>query len=189
MVSTIVLLALLLVATYTDIRWRIVANWTTYAGALAALAANGTATLMGLDVEADLNAWYGVIGFHDSILGLLGCGFVMLVCYVFFPGGVGGGDVKLIAMMGAFLGPYLGLEAMLWTFVLGGCSAIIVLIWRFGLFHLLGRALQMLGQLIRFRLLAPLKDEERAALKTDVYLAPSALAAVIIIQLRLIGWF
>ena len=30
---------------------------------------------------------------------------------------VGGGDVKLIAMLGAFLGPEQGITAMLWTFV------------------------------------------------------------------------
>ena len=32
---------------------------------------------------------------------------------------VGGGDVKLIAMLGAFLGPEQGITAMLWTFVCG----------------------------------------------------------------------
>ena len=45
---------------------------------------------------------------------------------------VGGGDVKLIAMLGAFLGLEKGIEAMLWTFVLGGCMALIVLVWRVG---------------------------------------------------------
>ena len=48
------------------------------------------------------------------------CGAAMLVCYVLFAGGVGGGDLKLIAMMGAWLGVYRGLEAMLWTMVIAG---------------------------------------------------------------------
>ena len=43
----------------------------------------------------------------------------MLVCYVFFPGGVGGGDVKLIAMMGAFLGLSAGFDGMSGVEIMG----------------------------------------------------------------------
>ena len=55
----------------------------------------------------------------------------MIVCFVFFPG-IGGGDVKLMAMVGALLGTYDGLEALLWTFVLAACFGLIVLVWRVG---------------------------------------------------------
>ena len=41
-------------------------------------------------------------------------------------------------MLGAMLGPEKGIEAMLWTFVLGGCMALIVLIWRVGPWRLAG---------------------------------------------------
>ena len=36
----------------------------------------------------------------DCVGGLLTCGLLMVVCFVFFPG-IGGGDVKLMAMIGA----------------------------------------------------------------------------------------
>ena len=55
----------------------------------------------------------------------------MIVCFVVFPG-IGGGDVKLMAMIGALLGWEKGLEALLWTFVLGACFSLIILVWRVG---------------------------------------------------------
>jgi prepilin peptidase CpaA len=186
MISTVVLFGFLLAATITDLRRRKVYNWTTYPGILVAFGLNGLAAAFGLDVESVSNDLFGLVGLKDSIAGFVGCGFVMLVCYVFFPGGVGGGDVKLIAMMGAFLGPFGGLEAMLWTFVLGGGMAIIILVWRFGAIRLLLRTIQWVLYTLRFRTLAPLKDEERERLKTDLFLSPSALAAVVIVQFNLI---
>ncbi len=188
MISSVVLFGLLLAATITDLRWRKVYNWTTYPGILIAFGLTGLATALGLDVESVANDIYGLVGLKDSITGFVGCGFVMLVCYVFFPGGVGGGDVKLIAMMGAFLGPFGGLEALLWTFVLGGAMAIIILVWRFGAIRLLSRTCQWVFFTLRLGTLAPLNDEERERLKTDLFLSPSALAAVVIVQFRLIDW-
>ena len=50
----------------------------------------------------------------------------MLVCFVCFQ--IGGGEVKLIAMIGAFVGPEFGVQVLLWTLVLGALSAIVT--WR-----------------------------------------------------------
>jgi prepilin peptidase CpaA len=113
----------------------------------------------------------------------------MLACYVFFTGGVGGGDVKLLAMVGAFLGPWRGLEALLWTFVLSACVAILLLVWRLGAWRLLLRTVQSVAHLAIFRSWPPLRGEEREQLKTDVFLSPSALVAVLIVQLQLSKWF
>jgi prepilin peptidase CpaA len=186
MISQVMLLGLLLAATITDLRGRKVYNWTTYPGILVAFGLNGLATVLGLDADSVTNELYGFVGLEDSMAGFAGCGLVMLVCYVFFPGGVGGGDVKLIAMIGAFLGPFAGLEAMLWTFVLGGGMAIIILVWRFGAIRLLSRTIRWVWFTLRFAGLGPLKDEERERLTTDLFLSPSALAAVVIVQFRLI---
>jgi len=182
MIATLVLLAILTVASITDLRQRMVYNWLTYSGMLLALAANGSVSLWGPSAGVPDGGVWGWMGFPSSAAGLLICGFAMLVCYVFFPGGVGGGDVKLVAMIGAFLGPYAGIEAMLWAFVLGGCMAVVLLIWRFGAIRLLVRCGQLLWFKIRLGGPAPLSDQEREQLQTDVYLAPSALVAAVIVQ-------
>ena len=187
--ATVVLAGLLLVAAITDVRRRKVYNWTTYPGVLLSLIANGAATVWGLDLESPLNQQLGLVGISESLAGCVGCGFIMLVCYVFFPGGVGGGDVKLLAMIGAFLGPWRGLEALLWTFVLGACLAIGLLVWRVGALRLLARMFQGVVGLLRFRVWTPLPSEERERWKTDVFLSPAALVAVLIVQLQLSRWF
>jgi prepilin peptidase CpaA len=110
----------------------------------------------------------------------------MLVCLVFFP--IGGGDVKLMAMLGAFLGPYKGLEALLWTFVLGGCAGVILLIWRVGAWRLMVRVFRQFVWSLRIFRWSPLSEEERAQLQSPLFLAPSALMAVIIVRFGLMEW-
>ena len=90
MVATWVLLAALLVASITDLRRRLVYNWLTYSGMLLALAANGLFSVYDGEARLGSDQVWGTIGFPASAVGLLICGFAMLVCYVFFPGGVGG---------------------------------------------------------------------------------------------------
>jgi prepilin peptidase CpaA len=71
------------------------------------------------------------VSLEEGLKGFGACGLLMLICFVLF--NIGGGDVKLVAMMGAFLGLERGLEAMLWTFVVGGAAGLAVLIWRVGM--------------------------------------------------------
>src|SRR5437868_12050519 len=91
--STVLLLVLTATAAFTDLRFHKIYNWTTYPGILLALAVN-----------LFENGWDDGIpghpGLKDSLAGLALCGGLMLVSFVFF--NVGGGDVKLIAMVGAF---------------------------------------------------------------------------------------
>ena len=137
MIATVLLFALVTVATATDLARHKIYNWTTYPGILAALTLNAVGAIVGGpgDSSAALDKLVGWIGLGESLTGFLVCGFVMLVCFVFFR--VGGGDVKLMAMLGAFLGVQRGIESLLWTFVLGGAMGLIVLVWRVGLWTLL----------------------------------------------------
>jgi prepilin peptidase CpaA len=192
MVTTALLLVLLAVATATDIRWRKIYNANVYPGILLAWALNGLATFRGIDavrgtIEDSLS--YGFVGLPESVLGFALCGAVMLVCYVFFAGGIGGGDVKLIAMMGAFLGVRQGLEAMLWAFVLGGASALVVLIWRMGLITLVTRAAKYVLLALRFGKHVAPEGDDRRMLKSPLFLAPSAMLAVVIVRFSLLEWF
>jgi len=185
MLATILLLGLVLVATATDLLQHKIYNWTTYCGMLAALGINALGEL--LPETAAGSARYerlGCIGLSASFGGLAVCGFLMLVCFVMFK--IGGGDVKLIAMLGAFLGPEDGIEAMLWTFVLGGCMGLIVLIWRVGPVRLMARGFRQIVYTSRIRRWSPLTPEERKQLQPPLFLAPCALAAVVMVRFSLL---
>lgn len=188
MLFTVMLLGLTLVATATDVFRNKVYNWNTYIGILAALAlsAVGSAWLL-VDnaAEARLCYWLGAPTLLDSVGGLLTCGVLMIVCFSFFPG-IGGGDVKLVAMIGSLLGAEKGLEALLWTFVLGSCFSLILLVWRIGPVTTVFRVVRLVSTRLRLPWFMPLSDEERKALKPPVFLAPSALAAVAIVRFGLI---
>ena len=189
MLSTVLLLALTLAAAVTDVFRKKIYNWNTYGGILAglALSAAGGAWLR-VDNEAGsrLGAWLGSRPLADAGWGLLTCGGLMVVCFVLFPG-IGGGDVKLMAMIGTLLGWEKGLEALLWTFVLGSCFSLVSLVWRVGPVTTVWRVVRLIStRLLRLPWLRPLEDEERAALRQRVFVAPGALAAVVIVRFGLI---
>lgn len=102
---TIVVLA---VATFTDLRSRRIPNWLVLPFMVA-----------GLTVPAWLFGWHG---FWQSIEGFgLGAAVFGILSLV---GGMGMGDVKLVAAIGAWIGPkQLGL-AMLMTAMAGGLIAL-----------------------------------------------------------------
>jgi prepilin peptidase CpaA len=194
MLATTLLLGLVLTATGTDLARHKIYNWTTYSGILAAwgLSAAGSLLLAGGYVAEPRLRAFGWISLSESLLGMLACGLVMLVCFAMFK--VGGGDVKLIAMLGAFLGPEQGITALLWTFVWGACAGLSILIWRVGplrtaglMFRRVAAALSGIGGL-QFGLARPLREDERAQLQPPLYLAPSALAAVVMVRFSLMDW-
>ncbi len=163
MLATILLLALLAVASVTDFRRHRIYNATTYPGILLAWALNGLGSLAvaaGVLDQPTLQRM-GWIGLGPSLGGFLVCAFILLVCFVLFQ--VGGGDVKLMAMVGAFLGPQPGIIALLWTFVLGACMALAMLIWRVGPLAVAAAVVRHAKWLLRLGRLSALAPEERAA--------------------------
>jgi prepilin peptidase CpaA len=187
MIASGCLFLLIGVAAATDFWRRKIFNWTTYSGVLIAL------VLSGLQSASDSNAtaspehapgYFSQIGVEESLAGLALCGGLMVVCYMLF--GIGGGDVKLLAMMGAFLGTERGLEALLWTFVLAACLGIVSLAWKVGPARLLARAVRQTVYVLRLGGWAELSAEERAHLSFPWFLAPTALAAVVLVQFDLL---
>ncbi len=193
MVTTVLLLGMLAIAAVTDFRRHKIYNWTTYPGIVLAWAWNGAGEV----VAARRPAWppgltkhllerLGWIGLAESLYGFLLCGVVLLICYLIFGGQISGGDVKMIAMMGALMGPQRGFEAMLWTFVLGFCIAVSILVWRVGPLRLIALGLRRVAGLLRLGV-GPLKPEEQAVLRLPLSLAPGALVAAVIVQFDLVG--
>lgn len=186
MIASACLYALLVVSAVTDFKYRKIYNAVTYPGILLALGLSGLGDLLQrhstLPAE-QVRSLIGPIGFGESLLGLLACGAPMLVCYVMF--GIGAGDVKMMAMIGAFLGIERGIEALLWAFVLAGCLAIIALTWIVGPLRMLRRLLAQALYLLRYRGWGGLTPDEEALLDLPWYMAPTALAAVVLVQLDL----
>lgn len=67
------------------------------------------------------------VSWLDSLLGILAAGGILFAVIVLSGGGMGGGDMKLGAMMGAFLGYKLALLALFVAVVLGGAVALALL--------------------------------------------------------------
>lgn len=171
MIVETVLLLLTAIAAATDLWRHKIYNWTTYPGILAGIALN-----------AGLDGWEGLT---ESLAGFALCGFIMLVCFVLFQ--LGGGDVKLMAMTGALLGPHRGIEVLLWTFTLGAIAGVALLIWRVGFVKLVRAVLQQLGYSLRLGTWLPLTEEERRQLQPPLYLGPAALLAAMIVVFRWIA--
>lgn len=102
---TVVVLA---IATFTDLRSRRIPNWLVLPFLLAGLAVAGW-----------LHGWHGI---GQSLGGLLlGFGFFGVIAFM---GGMGMGDVKLCAAIGAWIGPAQMLTALVITGIAGGVMAL-----------------------------------------------------------------
>lgn len=179
MFLTFVLIVLVLTAAVTDSVSRRIYNWTTYPGILAGLLIAVGGALLQRFAPAIADQWQPLVGWlplSDALAGFFACGLLMLVCFVFLP--TGGGDVKLLAMVGALAGLEKGLEVLLWTFVFGGCLGLTILIWRVGPLTLLKRASQLLlGVLTLGTVLRP-PPQEQKELQLPVFLGPCAAVAL-----------
>ena len=106
----VIALAIGFVACVTDVRTRRIPNLLTFGGAAAALAAHGV-----------VGGWSG--------LGMALAGWAF-GCALFIPffllGGMGAGDVKLLAALGAWLGPREALWLAVFASIAGGILAIAI---------------------------------------------------------------
>lgn len=108
-----VLGAMLVVTAYTELQDSRIPNWVTIPGLLAGL-------LIGY--------LPGGVSLGSSVGGFLtGFGF-LFVFYMF--GGMGGGDVKLMGAVGSLMGYPLVIKALMYTALIGGMMAVVVMVWR-----------------------------------------------------------
>ncbi len=86
----------------------------------------GSHVLAGVALQSIQNGWRGA---GSALLGTATGAAVFLIFYLL--GGMGGGDVKLMAGFGAVLGVKTLLEAALWTAGCGGVMALLVISVRY----------------------------------------------------------
>jgi prepilin peptidase CpaA len=133
----LLLFALLVAAVAHDVRARRIPNAIVFPGALAALL-----------LHAALPAGQGLFGVPMGGLGIMSAlGGLALGLAVLMPMYalrlMGAGDVKLLAMVGAFVGAGDILAVAIATLLAGGVLALAWALWQGSLRQLLGNALQM----------------------------------------------
>jgi prepilin peptidase CpaA len=123
-VMVVALAAVLVTAVCTDLRSSRIPNWLTFSA-------------MGFALST--HAWLG--GFQGVIFSLAGLGAglgLFLILYV--SGSIGAGDVKLMAAIGAIMGPYGALLSGLLAIMVGGLYALGAMCYQWG-FATTGRKL------------------------------------------------
>jgi len=110
----LVFVSLLIIVAGTDINTRLIPNAVTYPG---------------MAIGLILSLFIPGISFLQSIIGLLVCGGVVYVLALASRGGMGGGDIKLMGMMGALLGWDAGLLALFIGAFLGSVVGIVRIAW------------------------------------------------------------
>lgn len=118
------LISALAVAVVTDIRQARVPNLVVVLGTVAAALYHGISVYGG----GVLHVLSGSIGLISLLEGMI-VGFACLLP-LYLLRAMGAGDVKLMMMVGAFLGPLQTLGVVMLTFVAGGVLAIVMALWQ-----------------------------------------------------------
>lgn len=125
-----ILVSLLLIACVTDIRSQRIPNWLTCSSVVAAMVYHGGAE--------------GLPGLMPGIEGLaLGIAFLLPF---YMAGGMGAGDVKLMAAVSAWAGIHNALLVLIATAIAGGFLAVYYIVF----YRRLSRSMQNMGELLRF---------------------------------------
>lgn len=158
----IALLALVIAAALFDVRFRRTPNWLTVTGVVCGLALN-----------CGLAGWSGL---GSAALGL---GLALLI-YVplFLLRAVGGGDVKLMAAVGALVGPKNWLVLFLLASMLGGVLALLLAIWTGRLARTMHNVWSILRDVSQLRLPYETNPELDATSGAGVALAHGAVIAL-----------
>jgi len=163
-VSLIVLAAVLVAAGVSDLAWGKVFNRLTYPATAVGLA------LGAAQGAADGGAWDGLV---DHVLGFAFGFGVLFIPYLL--GGMGGGDVKLMGVVGAFLGweSEGALHAVFYSFLVAAGIGVILMIWR-------GETRRVLRRLwLAVRILPLPKAGMRDAVPVDTLRVPFGFAVCV----------
>lgn len=138
-----VVIVVIAIATYTDCRLRLIKNILTI-----------PAIALGLLLQVLGSGWSGLT------FGLLGiaAGFGLMMI-PFVVGQMGGGDVKLMAALGSFLGAYAILNVFLYTTLAGGLLSMAYALYRKEGLNTLRRTWHLAKGLFIFRTVPSMRSE------------------------------
>jgi prepilin peptidase CpaA len=181
-VDAILFVLVLLTGTAAIIDYRSghIPNWLVVAGSLVGPLLSAGVGALAAPADARLSA--ALIALGSSILGLVLCALVPLV--LFRVGATGGGDVKLLAAIGAIAGPALGLQIELCAFILTALYAPLRLAYE-------GQLLRLLGNTAALAINPFLPRERRRpvpeALLTSVPFGPAIFCATLLLAVATRG--
>ncbi len=141
--SYFVIVALLVtaIAAWTDWRTGLIPNWLTAGAAVSGLVGHFIAGTW-------LGGWR--LGATEASLAFAGLAFCSLAPgLMYWKGAMGGGDLKLLAALGALCQPLLGIEAQMYCFVAAAVIAPAQLAYRGGLSRVLGNSLALVVNPLR----------------------------------------
>ena len=128
-----------LAAGITDLRWRRIPNWLTFPAAAIALILHAVA-----------GGWQG------AKLSLLGAalGLAVLLPFVLIRS-LGGGDWKLVGGLGAFFGPARLVPVLIYTLLINGLMALVLIIMKKRIGKTLRNLVAMIASIFRLRMPGP----------------------------------
>ncbi len=127
--------ALVLAAAVTDYRSRRIPNWLTLSGFCAGLLLHGMSG--------------GLAGAGTSLLGAALAFAIYLVLYALRA--MGAGDVKLMAALGALVGPGDWMVVFIAAALAGGLLACCMMVWKGRVYETLWNTWFIVNELVRFR--------------------------------------
>jgi len=147
----------------TDLRWRRIPNWLTYSAVPLAIILHGVA-----------NGWQGA---KLSLLGTaLGLGILLPFVLI---RSLGGGDWKLVGGLGAFFRPPRLMQVLIYTLLINGLMALVMIIWK----RRLAQTIRNLGRMLAAFFKLHLPGQGLTIVNPEAAKVPFGVAAAIAVLL------
>ena len=159
---------------WTDLRSRRIPNWLTVPGLVLGLTLNGI-----------FGGWYG---FRAALLGVL-VGFGLLLPFWLLRG-LGTGDLKFAAALGAFTGPGRLVDVLIGSVFVAGAMALVLVVYKRRFIQTMRNIGHILASLVTFRLPGvhvTLDNPDALTIPKGVALSLTVLAYAILSKLGIIA--